>query len=125
MLNLSELSASDMGKILKLRQKIEVLEQQMAEVIRQAERKPSSVNIAVRHLRIPRNAQPSLREVISSILQAAGKPLSVAEIYEASIRNGYHWRSKDPTNALNVKMYTDHAFKKVAPGRFVLRKSEN
>jgi len=125
MINLSELSASDMGKILKIRRKIEVLEQQMAHVVKTAEKKPSSISVTVRHMRLPRNSQPSLREMISAILQKAGKPVSVSEIYEASIRSGYQWRSKEPINALNVKMYTDNTFKKVAPGKFVLSKPSN
>lgn len=121
MLNLSDLSAQDMKRILKLRQKIEVIEQQMAKIIKTAEKKETPLSVAVRHMRIPRNSQPSLREMISDVLAKAGKPLSVAEIYEASISAGYHWRSREPMNALNVKMYTDESFKKVAPGRFVLR----
>jgi hypothetical protein len=122
MVNLSDLSAVDMGKILKIRRKIEVLEQQMANVIKQAEKKAPSVSVSVRHMRLPRNAQPSLREMISKILQKAGKPISVSDIYEASISSGYQWRSKEPVNALNVKMYTDKTFKKVAPGKFILSK---
>jgi len=48
--------------------------------------------------------------------------MSVADIYEASLKTGYQWRSKQPMNALNVKMYTDRTFKKAGPGKFVLRK---
>ncbi len=125
MVNLSDLSAVDMGKILKLRRKIELLEQDMAKVVKQAEKKAPSISVSVRHMRLPRNAQPSLREMISKILQKAGKPISVSEIYEASIINGYQWRSKEPMNALNVKMYTDKTFKKVSPGKFVLSKPAN
>lgn len=47
--------------------------------------------------------------------------MSVHAIYEATLLAGYHWRSGEPINALNVKMYTDPTFKKAAPGRFVLR----
>ncbi len=122
MINLSELSAVDMGKILKLRRKIEILEQQMAKVVKEAENKPSSISVAVRHMRLPRNSQPSLREMISKILHKANGPMTVSEIYEESLSSGYQWRSKEPMNALNVKMYTDRTFKKAAPGKFVLRK---
>ncbi len=48
--------------------------------------------------------------------------LSVQDIYEATLLAGYHWRSQEPMNALNVKMYTDKTFKKVSPATFVLRK---
>jgi len=121
MINLSELNAKDIQKILKLRQKIEVIEQEMAKIIKNAEKHTTPLSVAVRHMRIPRNSQPSLREMITGVLTKAGKPLSVAEIYEASVASGYHWRSREPMNALNVKMYTDETFKKVAPGRFVVR----
>ena len=47
--------------------------------------------------------------------------MSVQELYEASLEEGYQWRSQEPINALNVKMYTDRTFKKAAPGQFVLR----
>ena len=70
---------------------------------------------------ITRRAQPTLRELVTTILTKAGRPLSVHEIYEASLTEGYQWRSQDPINALNVKMYTDRSFKKDAPGQFVLR----
>lgn len=122
MVNLSELSATDIDKILKIRRKIEILEQQMAKVVRDAERRGPSLNVAIRHMRLPRHSQPSLRDIITSILVKAGTPMTVSEIYEASISNGYHWRSREPMNALNVKMYTDKTFKKVAPGKFALRK---
>ena len=62
--------------------------------------------------------------MISNILIEAGKPLSVHEIYDASLTGGYQWRSQDPINALNVKMYTDRSFKKDSPGLFVLRNPE-
>lgn len=123
MVTLSELSASSMAKILRIRRKIEILEQQMAKVVRDDERKTPPTSVAIRHMRLPRHAQPSLREMIADILQTANKPLGVSEIYEASLNKGYQWRSHDPLNALNVKMYTDSAFKKVAPGRFILRKT--
>lgn len=121
MVNLSELNAKDMEKLLQLRKKIEVIEQAMAKIIKNAGKREASVSVAVRNIRIPRSSQPSLREMITDILKNAGKPLSVAEIYEASVAAGYHWRSQDPMNALNVKMYTDDAFQKVAPGKFALR----
>jgi len=47
--------------------------------------------------------------------------MSVVEIYEAGLKTGYQWRSKNPINALNVKMYTDKTFKKASPGMFVMR----
>lgn len=120
MVNLSQIPSNDLKKILRLIRKKDEYEAQMAKIIQQAERKPS-LAASLRQVCLPRKAQPSLREMIARILEKAGKPMSVAQIYEASLQSGYVWRSQQPLNALNVKMYTDPAFKKVSPGRFVLR----
>jgi hypothetical protein len=121
MINLGEIPSKDLAKIVKLLQKKEGYEKQMIKIIQEAEKRPSPT-AALRNMRVPRNAQPSLRDMIAGILEKASKPMSVAEIFEASLATGYHWRSKQPINALNVKMYTDDTFKKASPGRFVLRK---
>jgi hypothetical protein len=121
MINLNDLHADDLKKILKIRQKVEVLEIEMANVLKRAEKRDPSLSVSVRNMRIPRKAQPSLRDMIRGILEKAGKPLSVSEIYEASLGLGYQWRSQEPINALNVKMYTDKTFKKASPGQFVVR----
>ena len=121
MLNLNELRSEDLKGILKLRQKIEILELQMAELLKKAQKREPPLSVSIRNMRIPRKAQPSLRDLIGGILEKAGKPLSVPEIYEATLAEGYQWRSQEPINALNVKMYTDRTFKKAAPGQFVLR----
>jgi hypothetical protein len=59
--------------------------------------------------------------MITGILKKAGSPMTVAEIYEASLETGYMWRSRNPISALNVKIYTDETFKRAAPGKFALR----
>lgn len=121
MINLNELRAADLKNILRIRQKIEVLEMEMADILQKAEKREPPLSVSVRNMRLPRKAQPTLRDMISRILEEAGEPLSVQEIYERSLASGYQWRSQDPINALNVKMYTDKTFKKASPGRFVLR----
>jgi hypothetical protein len=121
MIDIRILIPDDLIKICKLRQKIAAIETEIGEILAEAERRPPPLSMQVRSLHLPRSVQPSLRDLISAVLQAAGKPLSVTEIYEASLKTGYQWRSGEPINALNVKMYTDDTFKKAAPGRFVLR----
>lgn len=121
MINLNELRSEDLNSILKIRQKIEILELQMAEVLKKAQKREPPLSVSIRNMRIPRKAQASLRDLISGILEKAAQPLSVAEIYEATLAEGYQWRSQEPINALNVKMYTDRTFKKAAPGQFVVR----
>jgi hypothetical protein len=122
MLNLNELHATDLMKIVKIRKKVEVLELEMAAVMKKAQKRIPPLSVSMRNMRMPRSAQPSLRDLISTILQKAAKPMTVSEIYEASLAEGYQWRSREPINALNVKMYTDKTFKKASPGKFVLRK---
>lgn len=121
MINLCDIASKDLAKILKLLRQKEVLEAEMMMVMRDAEKRDRS-SAGVRAMRRPRKAQPVLRDVIVGILAAAKKPMTVAEIYKASVATGYLWESKEPINALNVKMYTDKTFKKVAPGKFVVRK---
>jgi hypothetical protein len=121
MINLNELRADDLKRILKIRQKIEILELEMADVLKKAEKRTPPLSVSVRNMRLPRKAQPSLRDLIRGILEKAGKPMSVSDIYETSLTEGYQWRSQEPINALNVKMYTDRTFKKASPGHFVVR----
>ena len=121
MINLNELRADDLKKIMQLRQKIEILELEMAEILKKAQKRDVPLSVSIRNMRLPRKAQPSLRELITTILTKADRPMSVQEIYEASLAEGYQWRSQEPINALNVKMYTDRTFKKASPGLFVVR----
>lgn len=121
MINLNELRADDLKKIMDIRRKIEVLEIEMAAVLKKAQKREPPLSVSIRNMRLPRKAQPSLRELITTILTKADRPMSVQEIYEASLGEGYQWRSQEPINALNVKMYTDRTFKKAAPGLFVVR----
>ncbi len=121
MITLNDLTTTELKKVMRLRQKVEAIERKMAEILKNAEKRPAQFGVSVRHLSLPRKAQPSLRELITGILAKAKKPMSVSDIYEATLGAGYQWRSQDPINALNVKMYTDRTFKKDAPGRFVLR----
>jgi len=118
-MNLNELNSDDVRKILKIRQKIEALEQELLTIARQAQKRKPTDASSLRGL--PRRQQPSLRELVGTILRKSTKPMSVQDIYEATLISGYHWRSQEPINALNVKMYTDRTFKKIAPGQFVLR----
>ena len=121
MINLNELRSDDLKKIMAIRRKIETLEMEMASVLKNAQKKEPPLSVAIRNMRLPRKAQPSLRDLITTVLTKGERPMSVQEIYAASLEEGYQWRSQDPINALNVKMYTDRTFKKAAPGQFVVR----
>jgi len=108
-------------QILGIVKEIEVHEGRIADIIEKAKKRTSALSVEIHTPRLPRSIQPSLRDLIKTVLSKAGKPLSVREIYEATLAEGYQWRSKAPLNALNVKIYTDRTFKKANPGMFVLR----
>ena len=118
-MNFAALSSADLKRMLIIKLAIEKYEKELLAVYEEAKRRPPA---KMGKGRVPPPQQPSLRELISDILRKAKKPLSVQDIYEASLMAGYHWRSGDPINALNVKMYTDKTFKKASPGMFVLRR---
>jgi hypothetical protein len=121
MINLNELRSEDLAKLVKIREKIEVLDAELIAAFKESEKRVRK-ETATRALQVPVKGQPRLRDVITGILKTAGRPLSVQEIYEASLATGYVWRSKEPIGALNVSIYTDRTFKKVAPRTFELRK---
>lgn len=124
MLNLTQLNSQELGRILQLRQQMEVCETEMASILAHAKKRAPPLAVSARNLRQPHKTQPSLRDLISGILKKADTPMTVHEIYEASLETGYQWNSQNPINALNVKMYVDKTFKKAAPGRFVLQEKE-
>ena len=117
MINLNELSSADLIKIAKIRKEIEVYEAALAEILNNAKKREPPVR-----MKLPRTPQPFLRDMISGVLQTAGVPMSVLEIYEAGLKSGFQWRSQEPINSLTVKMYTDKTFKKASRGMFVMRK---
>ena len=119
MIPLNTIPSADLKLIIALVEKKEKLEQEMEDILKKAKAnipKPSKSkprkNIGI--------AQPLLKDLITEILAEAKRPLSVQEIYEAGLDKGYQWRSNDPINALNVKMYTTRAFRKSSPGYFEL-----
>ena len=118
-MNIAALSSDDLKRMLAIMLEIEKCDKELLAVYEKAKRRPPSKKGKER---IPPQQQPSLRDLVSHILRKAKKPLSVHDIYEATLMAGYHWRSEEPINALNVKMYTDRTFKKASPGMFVLRK---
>ncbi len=119
-INLFDLSSQDFSDLLKLAREKEALEKKISDILARAKKRQLTETNVARSLRIPRSAQPNLRDLISEVLREAGKPLSTQAIYEATLAKGYHWRSKDPMNALNVKLYTDKVFVKVAPSTWSL-----
>lgn len=120
MISLNDISSADLKAIIALVERREALEKQLEAILKEAKAhipkpqkaiKPKSLGIA----------QPLLGDLITEILNEAKRPLSVQEIYDATLAKGYVWRSGNPKNALNVKMYTTRAFRKSSPGCFEVR----
>lgn len=123
MINLSQIPSVEMKKIVKLMEKKERYEKEIAKILKAADKKSSRIK-ALHKLPLPRSAQPSLRDLITGIIKKAGKPLSVSDIYQASLDAGYCWRSAEPLKALTVKLYTDKTFMRSSPGRFSFKPKE-
>jgi len=69
-----------------------------------------------------RRGGPSQRELVCGILAAAGKAMPLDSILEQMKAKGYHWRSKNPKQALSVLLYPNKKiFKKVRRGCFTLQ----
>ena len=118
------LTSADLKRALALKRQIERHERQIAAIIAKA---GAAADCGIRRNRhavalCGGGQQPSLRDLISGILRQAKAPMSVQDIYEATLVADYRWRSREPMNALNVKLYTDPTFKKVSPGHFALRR---
>jgi len=118
MIPLNSISSADFKLIIALVEKKEALEREMEALLKNAKANIPKPSKPRKNLGI---AQPLLKDLITEILTEAKRPLSVQEIYEAGLKKGYQWRSGNPINALNVKMYTTRAFKKSSPGYFELR----
>lgn len=123
-MNVNDLSSGSLKKLILIRTKIEILEAELEALVEAAEKRAPVLKRERPVVRRPAVRQPMLREVLAGLLRAAGKPLSVSELYQASLTAGYMWRSHNPINALNVKMYTDRTFVKTSPGKFELRQKE-
>ena len=124
MVHLSDIPSKDLKRLVLLRQKMEVLELEIETIYREALKRKKSLASQIRNAKVPRKLQPSLQQLITRILQKAGRPLTIDEILEASLAEGYQWQSRDPRNALNVKMYTDMTFRKVSPGCFTIDENQ-
>jgi hypothetical protein len=118
MISLNEIPSSALKEIIALVEKREKLEEQLRVLLKEAEANIPAPSKTKRRLGI---VQPRLTDLITEILTEAKRPMTVQEIYEASLDKGYTWRSGNPINALNVKMYTDKAFRKSSPGYFEVR----
>lgn len=119
MINLNDISSAALKEIIALVEKREKLEKELENLLKEAKANIPPPQKQRKTLGI---VQPRLTELITGILTEAKRPMSVQEIYQASLDKNYSWRSGNPINALNVKLYTTHAFKKASPGYFELRK---
>jgi len=118
MISLNEIPSSTLKEIIALVEKREKLEREMETILKKAKPNIPPPSKTRKNLGI---AQPSLTVLITAILTEAQKPMTVQEIYQAGLEKGYQWRSGNPINALNVKMYTSKAFRKSSPGYFEMR----
>jgi len=128
----SELSAAQLKKALSIRTKIDKLEsqinrlqKQLQEVLGGAAVKPT---VAVRrkvkaqqkvgHVKGKRG---SLKKLVAKVLENAGKPLRITEIYKGLKKIGYKTVSKNPMRQLSTRLYSDKSLTRPSPGTFALK----
>jgi len=118
MISLNEIPSSALKEIIALVEKREKLEKEMETLLTKAETNIANIPAPSKQKKLG-IVQPSLTVLITGILTEAKKPMTVQEIYQAGLDKGYQWRSGNPINALNVKMYTSKAFRKSWACKFV------
>ena len=99
------------------------LEARLAEINRalsQAERISSAPTRGAGRAGLRAKNTMSLKDAITRVTK--NKPLTKAEILQAIRKIGYRFAAKDPTNSLNVTLYTKGNFKN-AGGKFSPLKS--
>lgn len=132
-LSVDRLISSQIAQLLKIRRRIEALDAQRSSLLALMEK------VIRRRAPVGKHAAPKskrragrrhglrksvLRDALTGVLARAGKPLRVAEMRHALLAAGFKFKSKDPLKSLGVRLYTDKTFRKVGPGRFVLRKNK-
>lgn len=128
----SELSATQLKKALSIRTKIDKLDtqinrfqKQLQEVLGGAAVKPkAAVRRKVKAQRkagLIKSKRGSLKKLVAKVLEKAGKPLRIAEIYKGLTKAGYKTASKNPMRQLSTRLYSDKNLKRPSPGTFALK----
>jgi len=68
-----------------------------------------------------KNKHGSLRKLLVKVLEKAGKPLRIDEIYKGLKKAGYKTASKNPKRQLSTRLYADKNLKRPLPGTFALK----
>ncbi|MDD5483318.1 MAG: winged helix-turn-helix domain-containing protein [Kiritimatiellae bacterium] len=128
----SELSAAQLKKALNIRTKIDKLntridrlQKQLQEVLGGAAVK-SKVAVhrkikAQRKIGFIKSKRGNLKKLVVKVLEKAGKPLRIAEIYKELKKAGYKTTSKNPIRQLSTRLYGDKNLKRPFPGTFALQ----
>ena len=127
----SELSAAQLKKALIIRTKIDKLnaqinrlQKQLQEVLGGAAKPKVAVHRKVKaqqkvgHLKSRRG---SLKKLVAKVLENAGKPLRITEIYKGLKKIGYKPASKNPIRQLSARLYSDKNLARPSPGTFALK----
>ncbi len=81
---------------------------------------PSGVGGKARRTGVQRGS-PTKLDCVRTILEKAGRSMSISEIVDALQSGGYAFQSEKPKAALAVMLYTHkQLFKKASPGRFTV-----
>ena len=127
-----ELSAAQLKKALNIRTKIDKLEAQITKLQKQlqevlggaavkpkvAVRRKIKAQPKVGHVKSKRG---SLKKLVVKVLEKAGKPLRINEIYKGLKKVGYKTASKNPMRQLSTRLYSDKNLTRPKPGMFALK----
>jgi len=127
-----ELSAAQLKKALNIRTKIDKLnaqisrlQKQLQEILGGADVKPTLVVRrkikAQRKFGHVKSKRGSLKKLVVKVLEKAGKPLRINEIYKGLKKAGYKTASKNPIRQLSTRLYGDKNLKRPSPGTFALK----
>ena len=127
------LTVAQLQKALSIRTKIDKLEAQITKLQKQLQEilggKSVEPKVVGRKVKVKaqrkagriKSKQGSLRKLVAKVLEKAGKPLRIDEIYKGLKKIGYKTASKNPMRQLSTRLYSDKNLKRPSPGTFALK----
>lgn len=127
----SQLSSVQLKAALTIREKIDKLEAQISRLQKKFNEIMGGECVKTEVVGRKVKAQPkagrakskrgSLKKLVAKVLEKAGKPLRIDEIYKGLKKIGYKTASKNPMRQLSTRLYGDKNLTKPKPGTFALK----
>ena len=130
----SELTAVQLARLLKIRHTLEILDGKRKALTAQLEkiihgrpgavslRKQKSLKKSSPARRGKRRRKGTLREALIKVISQSGKPMYVSEINQMLVARRFSTKSSNLKQLIRLRLYADKkTFRKVKPGCFTLR----